>query len=1196
MLSAGVDMVKNSVDAAFGRIDTMEQFNRVMNVMTHDTGITNKALADTNQIVKGTAYGLNVASKAVQSFVSRGMEVKKSTDTVEAFADAVSFFGDGTNATLESVMSALGKMQTKGNVTMEHLEMLFNAGIPAVEIYANAVGMSTEEVTAAISKGTLRTDDFISTMNQAFKTGVEGFPSIAGAAKEAGVSWTGTFDNMRAAITRGTQAIITSVDNALESVGKPSTREMIANFGKTFESTLKGIAAVAVPVVQNIDALENAVVAVSIAFAANKVIHLWKSAVKDVADVTDRARENGSEYNIVLSKGSAAKTADAAATAKQTAEEKKKLAEYEKARAARAEETAQISKIKAEKAAEALSTAKLRAEQKALAAESAKAKAAKAAEAAETARAKAAKLQEKAATADQTKAEKANTDAVRANEKAVLQQNRATLLQNKAEIAAVQAKTADNKVTEKAVIAEKLSVAAKDKSTKATVAATVAEKAEKAATEADTIANQQNVVSLTLGQAAVAAMTHKLTLKQAVTLAAASAQKKLNAAISANPLGVAIGLTTALIAVTKTLNEKYNESYKQAKQLAEETEELCNKNAELIKSLKDSESEHAATIQSAESNAAAQSRLTDKIYALQEAIAKGKIADENIAAAKRQLSANVEELNSRVKDLNLSYNAENNALSQNKRAATEAIAAQKDLIRAKAELAQQSKIMDSIIEAENQRFSIKQQLEELEKAYEPFKQKMRDSWKNTTAENFQLGFLSGAGELEKKIADLKAQDAELAEQIDIGNKLFDQRADSVVASSEAIIEASEKTEAGLEQQNQAAEEWAKKAEEAAQRWQESFESHQEAVVNSFKEIPSKFEMSAEEMTETLNSNAEKYAEWQRHLSALSVKLSAEAIAELEKLGPAGDSVAKELLENADRAAEFEAAIQKSIDVAGNAANQDMREAGLKSASAMGAGIAESSAVPDALQDQIKIAGEQAQATVKAVAESIDSSGIESSMSDSVQRGADSVLTILKDMGDKIDKRWEEIKRRTVQTVTLMLTDVNIRMFSGGYNSTKQLINGALKGFDDNEQRLYARADAMINNVINIMNRGFDINSPSKKIEKMFRYVIMGGVKGFDDNEDELYSRADKISDEILDRLDPDPDSLRSFVAQMRDIVSYTPWDSARLSSPLTPALAGAGTQYTSNFTQVINSPKALSASEMSQEALDAQRRAAWQIP
>ena len=31
-------------------------------------------------------------------------------------------------------------MQTKGNVTMEHMEMLLNAGIPAIEMYADAIG------------------------------------------------------------------------------------------------------------------------------------------------------------------------------------------------------------------------------------------------------------------------------------------------------------------------------------------------------------------------------------------------------------------------------------------------------------------------------------------------------------------------------------------------------------------------------------------------------------------------------------------------------------------------------------------------------------------------------------------------------------------------------------------------------------------------------------------------------------------------------------------------------------------------------------------------------------------------------------------------------------------------------------------------------------------------------------------------
>lgn len=116
LLSAGVSMVSASVDKAMGRIDTMEQFSRVMNTMTGDVELTNKALDATREIVTGTAYGLDVAARSVQNFVSRGMEVQDATDTVRAWGDAVAFYGDGSNATFSSVTDALSKMQTNGSL------------------------------------------------------------------------------------------------------------------------------------------------------------------------------------------------------------------------------------------------------------------------------------------------------------------------------------------------------------------------------------------------------------------------------------------------------------------------------------------------------------------------------------------------------------------------------------------------------------------------------------------------------------------------------------------------------------------------------------------------------------------------------------------------------------------------------------------------------------------------------------------------------------------------------------------------------------------------------------------------------------------------------------------------------------------------------------------------------------------------
>nr|WP_307757246.1 tape measure protein [uncultured Christensenella sp.] len=272
-------MVVESIDAAMKRIDTMDQFSRVMTTMTGSADKASMALEKTNSIVTGTAFGLDTAAKGVQAFVASGMEVSKATDTMGAWADAVAFYTKGTNADLETVSMALQKMGTKGNVTMEHLQMLLEAGIPAIQIYASAVGVSTEEVTDQMSKGELKTDEFINVMNQAFKTGTTGFPSIAGAAKTAGTSWQGSMDNMRAAIARGTAAMLEQLDAAF------NVKKGMVSFGKGIETVLKGLA-------NNLDKVAvaaSAVIAGFVAFKILKTVQTSMTAISTVVTVANTA-------------------------------------------------------------------------------------------------------------------------------------------------------------------------------------------------------------------------------------------------------------------------------------------------------------------------------------------------------------------------------------------------------------------------------------------------------------------------------------------------------------------------------------------------------------------------------------------------------------------------------------------------------------------------------------------------------------------------------------------------------------------------------------------------------------------------------------------------------------------------------------------------------------------------------------------
>lgn len=241
-LSASANLVKSSISSAMGRQDTMEAFNRTITQITGSAENATKALEDLKKITKGTAYGLDVAAKATQNFVTRGMDLSKATKSVGIWADAVSFYGKGTNEQLETVTDALAKMRTKGTVEMDQLNRMFDVGIDAVGIYAKAVGKSSQEVQDSLSDKTIRTDEFLNVVEKAMEEGTNGVQKIAGAAKEAGASWTGTIDNMKAATTRGVLSIMQAIDDMLSKNKLPQMREMISQFGKGAETTMNTVA------------------------------------------------------------------------------------------------------------------------------------------------------------------------------------------------------------------------------------------------------------------------------------------------------------------------------------------------------------------------------------------------------------------------------------------------------------------------------------------------------------------------------------------------------------------------------------------------------------------------------------------------------------------------------------------------------------------------------------------------------------------------------------------------------------------------------------------------------------------------------------------------------------------------------------------------------------------------------------------
>ena len=247
LASAAIGLIRGSIDKAFSRMDTMDQFNRTMTAITGNSEAAGKALEELKSITKGTAYGLDVAAKATQDFVTRGLDIHQATEQVRIWGDAVAFYGDGSSEQFANVSDALAKMRTKGTVEMDQLDRLFDAGIDAVGMYAQATGQSSAEVQDALSNGKISASDFIDTVSKAMEEGTNGVLSIAGAAKEAGMSWGAVFDNMRAAVARGIESVIKAIDESLSAADLPTLKEAIAGVGDAFESGLKNAAENIIP-------------------------------------------------------------------------------------------------------------------------------------------------------------------------------------------------------------------------------------------------------------------------------------------------------------------------------------------------------------------------------------------------------------------------------------------------------------------------------------------------------------------------------------------------------------------------------------------------------------------------------------------------------------------------------------------------------------------------------------------------------------------------------------------------------------------------------------------------------------------------------------------------------------------------------------------------------------------------------------
>lgn len=154
-IGAGFILPKIFMAAKGAIIDFNQQVDQATVALTNFLGsasASKEMITDLQQFAAKTPFQFSDLLGTTQQMMAMGVAAEDVLPRMQAIGDAAAAMG-GSPETLKRIQRALGQIQAKGKVQAEELMQLAEAGIPAYQYVADAMGVSTMELMDSMKKG-----------------------------------------------------------------------------------------------------------------------------------------------------------------------------------------------------------------------------------------------------------------------------------------------------------------------------------------------------------------------------------------------------------------------------------------------------------------------------------------------------------------------------------------------------------------------------------------------------------------------------------------------------------------------------------------------------------------------------------------------------------------------------------------------------------------------------------------------------------------------------------------------------------------------------------------------------------------------------------------------------------------------------------------------------------------------------------
>lgn len=287
IISSAFNIISNSVDGAISRLDTLNNYPKVMSNLGIASDDAQKSINKMSDKLSGLPTTLDAGALAVQRFTSANGDVKKSTDYFLALNNALLAGGAGADIQA-TALEQLSQSYAKGKPDMVEWRSAMTAMPAQLNQVAQAMGyVSTDALGEELRAGNVSMDDFMQTLVNLNEKGVGEFQSFEEQARNSTGGIATSITVAKTQVTKGVTDIIQSLDKALNEAGLGGIGEIISNIGKRSKETLDMIASklpnVVSQIVEHKDLLKTLagiVISVVSAYEAYKVTLLAIQAIE----------------------------------------------------------------------------------------------------------------------------------------------------------------------------------------------------------------------------------------------------------------------------------------------------------------------------------------------------------------------------------------------------------------------------------------------------------------------------------------------------------------------------------------------------------------------------------------------------------------------------------------------------------------------------------------------------------------------------------------------------------------------------------------------------------------------------------------------------------------------------------------------------------------------------------------------------